>query len=202
MSFSPKELDYLQDTDFLLTKQQITAKMHRLLEATQERLQTIVTTLDFAFPAAADITKGKISKGEQYRQLPYLVLDFPKLFSRADVFAFRTMFWWGNEFSCTLLLAEESWQKHHASIAQGLPLLTKDTAKQWYIGVYQTPWEHHFGEDNYLPLASFSPQALQQHLQKMPFLKLSCRLPLSNWQQLPTFASECFAEAMGILSSR
>lgn len=197
MTFSKKELDYLQDTDFLLTKQQITTKVYGLLETTQESLKAVSDSLDFAFPAGVDHIRGKISKGEQYRQLPYLVLDFPKLFSRADVFAFRTMFWWGNEFSCTMLLAEASWNKYRANIAQSVPSLGAD----WYIGVHQTPWEHHFGEDNYLPLASFSPKALQQHLQKMPFLKLSCKLSLNQWQQLPAFASERFMEVMGLLSS-
>ncbi|WP_299455446.1 hypothetical protein [uncultured Microscilla sp.] len=199
MAFSSKELNYLQDTDFLLTKHQITTKVHQLLENTQTQLKAVVADLGFDFPEAVDITQGKISKGEQYQQLPYLVLDYPKLFSRADVFAFRTMCWWGNEFSCTLMLAEKSWHLHRAAIAHHLPKLTP--AHNWYIGVNTTPWEHHFGEDNCLPLANFNPEQLQQHLQKMPFLKLSRKLPLDQWQQLPDFANECFKELIGLMTT-
>ena len=44
----------------------------------------------------------KISKGENYKGLPWLVLDYPRYFNKEDIFAIRTLFWWGNFFSITL----------------------------------------------------------------------------------------------------
>ena len=44
----------------------------------------------------------KISKGENYLGLPYLILDFPKKLEDENQFAVRNFFWWGNYFSTFL----------------------------------------------------------------------------------------------------
>src|SRR5450755_2986522 len=49
-------------------------------------------------------TPPRISKGENYKGLPWVVLDYPRAFGRLDVLAVRTLFWWGNYFSVTLHL--------------------------------------------------------------------------------------------------
>src|ERR1700743_243634 len=46
----------------------------------------------------------KISRGEQYKGLPWGMLDYPRVFGKEDVLAVRTMFWWGHCFSLTLHL--------------------------------------------------------------------------------------------------
>jgi len=46
----------------------------------------------------------KISAGENYKNLPYLVLDFPKIGGKDFPFVFRTLFWWGKPISCQLLV--------------------------------------------------------------------------------------------------
>src|SRR6187402_1143085 len=56
------------------------------------------------FPEEIFRTDPKISRGENYKGLPYVILDYPRLFGREDVFAVRTMFWWGHSFHVTLHL--------------------------------------------------------------------------------------------------
>jgi hypothetical protein len=46
----------------------------------------------------------KISAGENYQNLPYLVLDFPKISGPNFPFVFRTLFWWGKPISCQVLV--------------------------------------------------------------------------------------------------
>jgi hypothetical protein len=41
----------------------------------------------------------KISSGENYKDLPYLVLDFPKISGPQFPVLFRTLFWWGKYVS-------------------------------------------------------------------------------------------------------
>lgn len=194
--FSPKELDYLQDTDFLMAKQRITDKLMGLLEETKVGLHNHLASHPFSFPEGIEAIQGKISKGEQYRQLPYLVLDYPRKFTRADIFAFRTMFWWGHEFSCTFMLAEKSWDNYRDTILKKLP---QDTYYDWYIGVNNTPWEHHFEEDNYRPVRSLKEKELIQLVQTKPFFKISRKLSLHHWEKLPDFAVETFAKILKLL---
>ena len=46
----------------------------------------------------------KISKGENYKGLPWVMLDYPRVFGKEDVYAIRTFFLWGHAFSITLHL--------------------------------------------------------------------------------------------------
>ena len=55
----------------------------------------------FNLPEEVLIQSPKISRGENYNGLPYVMLDYPRCFGKEDVFAMRTMFWWGNFFSIT-----------------------------------------------------------------------------------------------------
>ncbi|OJJ23087.1 hypothetical protein BKI52_01690 [marine bacterium AO1-C] len=197
-SFSQKELNYLQDTDFLLTKHQINEKLMQLLEQTRQEIKQELAQLDFNFPAEIDIQNGKISKGEQYRQLPYWVLDYPRKYTQNDIFAFRTMIWWGHEISCTLILAEESWEKHHPIVLHNL---LKQPQEDWYIGVNNTPWEYHFEEDNYQKLTDFESVNLTAELNKRRFFKISHQLDLNRLTELPSFALNTFQKALEILKA-
>lgn len=195
-SFDLKELNYLQDTDFLLTKHQINKKLLHLLEQARQKLKQEVETLDLIFPEGTDIKNGKTSKGEQYRYLPYWVLDYPRKYTQDDIFAFRTMIWWGNEVSCTLMLAEQSWEQYQEVLLQNL---VHQTANDWYINVNTTPWEYHFEVDNYRKISEFSPTDLTELFQKMRFVKVSRKLELSQLPQLPQFTLEVFQDVMKLL---
>ena len=95
------------DTDFLLTKARVSQKVQTLLNQTHDQLKQYVAAERFTFPEGTSAQAGKIARGENYRQLPYLLLDYPRLFAREDVFALRTMFWWGQFFSVTFQLGGE-----------------------------------------------------------------------------------------------
>src|ERR1700722_15897376 len=49
----------------------------------------------------------KISRGENYKGLPWVMLDYPRVFGREDVYAIRLFFLWGYAFSVTLHLKGE-----------------------------------------------------------------------------------------------
>src|SRR5438105_15186190 len=106
---SSKEMELVTNADWILTKNTIIEKTKILFGELQE-----VMTSTFNPVAANDYTRvpPKISKGENYRGLPYLILDYPRLFEKENILAIRTMFWWGNFFSITLHLAG-SYKKQH-----------------------------------------------------------------------------------------
>jgi len=109
IKFSKKELSLLKDTDFLLTKIKIIEKVNNLFVETKKEVQNSIEKLNFDFPNELDLKKGKISKGEYYKGLPYLVLDFPTHFSEKNIFAYRTMFWWGNFLAVLFIYKESPW---------------------------------------------------------------------------------------------
>lgn len=193
MDFTDKEFSVLKDTEFLLTKAAVLDKIYKLLEDTRTELVKCVERTRFSFPEGTDTTTGKISRGENYKNLPYMVLDYPTLFTNENTFAFRTMFWWGNFFSSTLHLEGTALNEHRKIITNNYnKLLNQDI----YVCVGETPWQYHYGEDNYLPLAKDHTKFISN----CNFLKLSKKISIDDGKKLPLFASKFFDLMLSILS--
>lgn len=189
-----KELHYLQDTDFLTTKHKLMKSLQGLLEQSRQRLQEQKESLQL--PAPVWKVPPKISRGENYEWLPYLVLDYPRIFQQEATFAYRTMFWWGWGFSCTLHLGGAYWRQCQQPLLQKLE---HTSAEGWWVCVNKSPWEYHFRPDNYRPLQEVRQQEGLEVFAKNPFFKLSRRLPLERYQELPSFSLETLQQAADFL---
>jgi hypothetical protein len=209
-TFSPAELLALHNTKFFSVKASATEKIQHLLCAIRDSIKTEIKNRNIIFSAEVDSTNGKISRGENYLGLPYLVLDYPKYFSAKSIYACRTLFWWGNFFSFTVHLqgrALEKWREgfHHAiALKQGTLRSVASIEKKEnpsvkpertvYICVNETPWHYHYGKDNYLPIAKLSGTELSELLLKKEFVKLSICIPLEDHKELIRFATESFLQ--------
>ena len=91
---SVEELRLVTDPAWILTKNSIIRKVVEMFGELSGEWRGLVTA----------VTEPKISKGEQHKGLPWVMLDYPRLFGKEDVLAIRTMFWWGHCFSVTLHL--------------------------------------------------------------------------------------------------
>lgn len=181
-SLTDQELHYLTDTDFLRTKVMIYQKTDQLLSATQQRIGEYLQEKSPTFPEGVLSRGGKISRGESYRDLPYHVLDFPRKFTREDVFALRTMAWWGHHLSITLHLEGTSFKRYQAQIARQLPQLQ---AWKWKVCVGDDPWQYHQEESYYQPARRFTEKPWADWMLNRSFCKLSTFFSLKDWEQLP-----------------
>lgn len=175
ITISQHELVCLLDTDFLLTKRLINDKVQALL------LQ-LATALSKEPLSASIATKPpKISKGENYRGLPYWVLDYPADFGQESILAYRTICRWGYEFSFTLQLSGEYLKKHQAALLANYSLLKSQDGL--YLCINSTMWEHHFGEDNYRLFDEVigNEAGLAAFLAEWDFVKLAFKMPLEEW---------------------
>ena len=194
---SPEELRLLGDTHFLLSKHRIQKELEKLLAIAEREMRQQLSQSGVSLSATVASKTGKISRGENYQLLPYLVLDYPRHFSKTSVFACRTMCWWGHDFSCTLLLQGELLEHYRTALLRQAERLTSSDC---WIGIHQSPWEHHFETDNIREARNFSTAELQTHLQQHPFVKITRRLPLAAYEQLPAFAAETFGMFLALIS--
>lgn len=180
---STHELEIIQDLQFLRTKASVSAKIHDLLLATRHSLESTLSMINRPEVQEVFFKQGKISRGENYLGLPYQVLDYPAYFSKTDTFAFRTMFWWGNFFSTTLHLEGLFLQLYKQKFIDNIgPLSTQEI----YICTGVTPWQYHYEPDNYQLLTMNH----REHIHKNSFLKLSKKMELNRWKELPDFATD------------
>src|SRR5690606_33828992 len=141
ITFSEKDLLFIADSDFLRTKKVITRKVERLLIETEATLKPLVQTAAPLISEGLLVQGGKISRGENYLDLPYQVLDYPRLFSKEATFSYRTMFWWGNFFSCTLHIQGKLLHKFKSRLCKTLPEMDRGDV---YFCINDSPWEYHY----------------------------------------------------------
>lgn len=182
MALTEHELNTLKNTDFLITKARALAKIEELLLETRVALESTVSECGLSFSEGTITSGGKVSRGENYRGLPYRILDQPALLTAGDIFAFRTMFWWGHFFSATLHLQGASLERFREGLADRIELLADGDT---FICIGETPWEYHYKSDNYRLLRPTH----RNHLSNCNFLKLSRKMDLAEWERLPLFAA-------------
>jgi hypothetical protein len=176
---SKEELELVTHAEWILTKNRILQKVKELLAGVQAELQTPLT-LQESLPRMVFQSGPKISKGENYRGLPWLVLDYPRHFEKNDSFALRNFFWWGNFFSTTLYLSGRFKSHCHSALAASFGILRKE---QFFICVNDDPWEHHFESGNYLALVDTDCGIFERLLSEKPFVKIAKRFSLERWDE-------------------
>lgn len=178
MYFSQDEMDLLNDPSFLLKKRAIQEKVLQKLDGVRSTIVKNEPPIlkEKVWPSL----KGKVSRGENYRSLPYYVLDCPAFFQKGSILAVRTMVWWGHEISCTLHIQGEALTTYRPAILKNLKLIPDDL----YIGINKDPWEYHFGNDNYYQKAERSVSDWEKFLKEHHFIKISSLYPIEKITEL------------------
>jgi hypothetical protein len=193
---SPKEMELVLNADWILTKNSILLKASQLLGRVLIHQQDHLLQADTVLPADVLRIPPKISKGDNYKGLPYLVLDYPRYFHHSGVFAIRTFFWWGNFFSVTLHLAGYYKQLFAPVLLKALPVLQQ---QEFYCCVHTDQWQHHFEEDNYLPAAAISDSFFIDTISNNSFIKLAKKIPLEKWDDAEDMLPAIYGQLISLL---
>lgn len=195
IQLSPHELELVKNTDWILTKHIITKKVYNMFGEISNELKDEIEKNNYLFPENIQYQSGKISKGENYELLPYVILDYPAFFWKDRIFAVRIMFWWGNFFSVTLHLSGTYKQKFIVASAELLSFLQKNN---FFICINENEWQHNFKQDNYIAASSILLSELEKITEKQ-FCKVSKKIPLAKWENANDFIINSFKEIMQLL---
>jgi hypothetical protein len=195
VNLSAKERRMMMDTDFILTKQAIIKKVYALFGDIAESYREHITKWQSQLPQEVVLISPKISKGEQYKELPYVILDYPRYFKGDDAFAVRTFFWWGNFFSITLQLGGKYKAEYFQKLLNHQDFLAE---KGWYVGINEDPWHHHFEEDNYLPLGIANLKTVSG---EQSVVKIANKIPLQEWDHINSLLFQNFTVLFSLLLS-
>jgi len=186
---STVEMELVNNKEWIFTKQQIIEKVTLLLGELHGVFRKIVDDEKEILPSIFQKPGGKISKGENYKGLPYLILDYPAIFGRENIFAIRTMFWWGNFFSISLHLSGENFKK----IKNNSGWINFFKQKDFFICINENEWEHDFQKSNFIKINDTDENQLKIILGKN-FLKVAKKIELNNWNNVPQFLEISFEE--------
>lgn len=192
--FSLHELAVASDSGWIITKHRIIEKVYRFFGSLCDEYRTMIDGCSDVIPQEVRSVSPKIYRGEQYRQMPYVMMDYPRYFQRDDIFAIRSFFWWGNHFSIHLLLGGKFRDLYAEKIGKKL---AEGRLPGYYFALPENPWQHHFERDNYIPAAEF-PDA-----QKTPgphrFIKVGSWLPLAESDVSGEFFRESYRKILALL---
>lgn len=194
---SAEEQELVTNTEWILTKRTVIEKTDQLLGAVALRQQQLISCEKDWLPAAVLSAAPKIARGENYLGLPYLILDHPRCFNGEDIFAVRTMFWWGNFFSITLHLSGSYKTMFQQRVLERVGQLKQDV----FIGIHENQWQHHFAKDNYRQVKGMGPDELRKTVMEKQFLKLAISFPLQAWNDMPVLLEDAFAGMITMLKN-
>jgi hypothetical protein len=181
LRLSPNEAELMLNADWILTKNAILTKIKTALEHLQSRQQELLKNIHPNLPAEVSVISPKVSKGENYRGLPYLILDYPRFFAGADHFAIRSLFWWGNFFSITLHLSGRYKSMYEGAILSSFSSIKEE---EFFICTNEDPWEHHFEGGNYVRADEMDISGFKKTIGNRDFIKLAKRFPLEEWDTI------------------
>ena len=177
------EINLVNDSRFLLEKRKILKKISYGLGEVEITLKELINQGGYHFPEGTLTKSGKISRGENYKGLPYLVLDFPRYSENEQIFIFRTMFWWGNYFLC-LLITQNC----------GYTINANEAGSNLLINLGESPWDYDIAGSDWAPLNSL------EHPPNHPFLALGSTLSLDRMDELPNTSKTTFQTIMTFMS--
>lgn len=195
LKLSEEELALASNASVMLLKNAVIEKVNALFGQLSLAQPDVLKPLYRELEAALEVP-SKISRGESYRSLPYLVLDYPRYFRPHDVMAIRTMFWWGNFFSVTLHLKGNYREHFSERILQRRQLIAE---KGFHACIAPEEWEHHFGEDNYLPVDMIEDDEWLELYRVRLFTKLSKQIPIGPLDAVEAQLMKVYAEIAEIL---
>ena len=191
---SALEMELVNNTEWIFTKQIIIGKVYHLFGHINDVYKEIIAQEKESLPAVFQKQGGKITKGENYYGLPYLILDFPAMFSRENIFAVRTMFWWGNFFSISLHLSGRHFTQR-TGILKSIVYLKE---KGFFVCVNESEWEHNFHSANFVDANELKEEDLANIIRKS-FFKIAKKIELADWESAPSFLEQSFKEIIGFI---
>ena len=196
LTLSAEELQLVSATSWILTKRKIIEDVNIFFANFADDMKAAVMAEEEWLPHAVTSSTPKIAKGENYLQLPYLILDYPRWFDKENVFAIRTMFWWGNFFSCTLHLSgnyKTMFQQNLINNIGALPL------NNFYLCINEVEWQHHFEEDNFIALNKLSSAEIEKIIVQQHFIKVAAKFSLHQSNEIEVLLEKSFTDALHLL---
>lgn len=187
---SIEEFNLVNNAQILLTKNAIIKKVYEMFGLLAKDFQQAVA-------AKSNLQlldkMPKISRGENYEGLPYVMLDYPRQFSKENTFAIRTFFWWGNFFSITLQVSGAHFQNMKPDL---LHAIKQNKLQVWFVGIHDSDWHHHFEQDNYRLMDDLE---LVEYIQLSTKIKLAKKIPLTEWDDVLGFLESNFKYLLDVI---
>jgi hypothetical protein len=173
---SQSEISIWNNAEIFITKQKITNFIYDANALIIEEIKTSKPILHSNFK----FNNPKISKGENYNCLPWVMADYPAYFDKENIFAFRMFYLWGAEINFFLVLKGD-FLKHYQTQILSQIKNQAFTSIKIYVGA--DVWKHNMDED-YKLIEAIEIEKIIAHINQFGFLKLAIYHPSTKINEI------------------
>lgn len=182
---SLQETELLANTEWLLQKDQIIQKIISMFGELHELFRENIIESKSMLPPFISEKGGKISKGNYFKGLPFVVLDYPTCFEKKNIFAIRCFFWWGNYFIISLHLSG----KYMPNVNDQKIWLNYFREKNFSINISGDEWCQDWND-------CYEEIELNKTKADYDFLKFATKININQLDKVPDFLENKFREIL------
>lgn len=194
VKLSENEMQLVTDARFILTKNSIIEKVYYLFGELCKQYREIGNDENSFLPREVTAISPKIYKGENYESLPYVMLDYPRYFTKQDVLAIRCFFWWGNFFSISLHISGRYQEQYFHSLFRN-----EIICNHWYFDEGNDRWDQSF--NHYIPINSLLKKSDLSIFKKRDYIRIAKKTSLDKWDEAYEFFLKSYEELWEMLRS-
>lgn len=177
------ELYLLTNEDIYRKIESLEAKVTELFGEIAHNLELIIQNYNSDVPEELRSKNPKISRGNNYNGLPWTILDYPRNFDKAGVFAFRLLCLRGNSFILTFHLSGSFYKHYKSKIFEKLDLFRQN---EYLITQGNSEWDHVIKTDNYSEIPSITNKVdeIKNKIELIQYIKFAKAIPFNQWENL------------------
>lgn len=184
---SEKQKEFIADPESFVLKNEVDEQVNKLLYRFQQQLSTLVDQNIYAFPDKLAKTGFKVSKGNNHKGFPFQVMDFPASLGQEHAFSFRSVIWYANFFSFSLILKGKPKQVY----AEYLDQLTD---KRYTLAWSDNIWESHIYIDQSLSITQNQLADINKISEEKEAFKIIKSYNLNQIDEFERLGTECFKD--------
>lgn len=170
-------MEMLNHVEVFLHKPGIMKKGEDLLNALGEGIMDELTRSKVPFPPGTKLDKPQLARGENNKGFPFLSLDVPQMFTKTEMFTFRTLFWWGHYLGFSLILKGELLPRYTDKLIENM----SDPAwSDVYLASTLTAWEWSLTDSNFKRVSESSGEELKKTIQSIDHIKVMRFFPMND----------------------
>ncbi|MBO3696859.1 hypothetical protein [Roseivirga sp. E12] len=185
-----RQKDFITDSEGFIIKNEVDTQVNRLLYSFHESLSSLIEEKPFHLPAKLGKTPFKVSKGNNHKGFPFQVIDFPASLGQTDAYSFRSVIWYGNFFSFSLLLKGEPKTIYESYLSR---LTSKGYTMTWADNI----WETEISIINSIDINVSSLEKARGIYQSNEALKIFKSYNLNQIDDFERLGVECFKDFFG-----
>ncbi len=134
----------------------------------------------------------KVTKGENYKRLPYVVVDCPQLSGPHLPLACRTLFWWGYGFSFNLIIPQAMLANDAADSLSKL--------EDWIL-IGDHLWENEIDDAYYKQGLTQTAHYWKEHISNQTYVRIACMHGLHQYERINEMAVKWYGDRIKNLTA-